>query len=170
MASPEVAIELLADYHDRTAFSCGKPALDDYLQRQARQDVRRRLAAVFVLSSERGSAQILGYYTLTATSVLVAELPEEQTRHIPYPEVPATLLGRLAVDSRFHRRGYGGSMLLDAGVRSVAPTAPASYAMIVDPIDREAALWYEHLGFIPLREHSNRLFIPLATLVRALTG
>jgi GNAT superfamily N-acetyltransferase len=165
--APEVVVQVLAGHHDRSTFSCGKPALDRYLQRQASQDVRRRLAAVFVLSVDPESPEILGYYTLAATAVLLAELPEDRVRNFPYPEVPATLLGRLAVDSRFHRRGYGGFMLLDAGVRATDTTAPASYAMIVDPIDEEAARWYEHLGFIPLQHQSNRLFIPHATLTRA---
>jgi hypothetical protein len=167
VASPKVAVALLDARHDRSAFSCGKPVLDRYLQRQASQDVRRHLAAVFVVTPEPAGAEILGYYTLTATSVLLAELPENLVRNFPYPEVPATLLGRLAVDSRFQRRGYGGFMILDAGIRAQAPAAPASFAMVVDPIDKEVALWYEHFGFIPLREQSNRLFIPLATLNRA---
>jgi len=168
VGSPEVAVALLRKGHDRSTFSCGKPPLDRYLQRQASQDVRRHLAAVFVLTSQPTSAEILGYYTLTSASVLLAELPVHQVSNFPYPEVPATLVGRLAVDSRFQRRGYGGFMLFDACIRAQAPTAPASFAMVVDPIDEDAALWYEHLGFIPLREQSNRLFIPLATLSRAL--
>jgi ribosomal protein S18 acetylase RimI-like enzyme len=169
MASPAVAVEVLARHHDRSVFSCGKLPLDRYLQRQASQDVRRNAAAVFVVSAHPGSPEIRGYYTLTATSVLLAEIPEGRVKHFPYPEVPATLLGRLAVDSRFHRQGNGGFMLLDAALRASAPAAPASFAMIVDPIDEEATLWYEPLGFIRLQRQSKRLFIPHATLIGALT-
>jgi hypothetical protein len=46
---PFLVIEPLGAHHDRTAFSCGEPALDAYLQRQASQDVRRRVAQVFVM-------------------------------------------------------------------------------------------------------------------------
>ena len=168
-SSPEVAIALLDEHHDKSTFACGKSALDRYLQRQASQDVRRHLAAVFVLTAQPVDAEVIGYYTLTATSVVLSDLPEGRARKVPYPEVPATLVGRLAVDSRFHKQGYGGFMLLDGALRASTPTAPASFAMVVDPIDKEAEQWYEHLGFIPLREHSNRWFIPLATLLRALT-
>jgi GNAT superfamily N-acetyltransferase len=166
---PAVGCELLARHHDRLGFSCGNAALDRYLQRQASQDVRRHLASVFVLSTGSG-VRILGYYTLTATSVLVADLPPDETRRIPYPEVPATLLGRLAVDSEFQGRGYGGYMLIDAGMRALSPSAPASFAMIVDAIDEAAAQFYSRFGFIAFHEQPGRLFIPLATLVRAVTG
>lgn len=42
---------------------------------------------------------VAGYYTLSLTSVNLAELPEQVARKLPrYPLVSATLLGRLAVD------------------------------------------------------------------------
>jgi predicted N-acetyltransferase YhbS len=126
---------------------------------------------VFVLTAGATSPKILGYYTLTATSVLVSELPPAAlTLRIPYPEVPATLLGRLAVDSEFQGQGYGGQMLIKAGFRALSPSAPASFAMIVDPIDEAAVQFYSRFGFIAFREQPGRLFIPLQTLVRAVTG
>jgi hypothetical protein len=55
------------------------------------------MAAPFVLVLPDGA--IAGYYTLSSTSVQLAELPEQPVRKLPrYPLVPATLLGRLAVD------------------------------------------------------------------------
>jgi len=58
------------------------------------------MAATFVLVAADGL--IGGYYTLSSTAVKLAELPNEVARRLPrYPLIPATLLGRLAVDSRF---------------------------------------------------------------------
>ena len=54
-------IEPLGSRHDRAAFSCGVAALDIYIQRQARQDMERNLAAVFVLTSD--GKTIAGFYT-----------------------------------------------------------------------------------------------------------
>ena len=62
------------------------------------------MAAPFVLLLPDGT--IAGYYTLSSTSVQLAELPAETVRKLPrYPLVPATLLGRLAVDRRQQGRG-----------------------------------------------------------------
>jgi hypothetical protein len=88
--------------------------LDRYLKQQAGQDARRRVAAPFVLV-ETGSMNICGYYTLSAFSIELAELPPDIAKQLPrYPVVPATLLDRLAVDSRFHSQKLGAFLLLDA--------------------------------------------------------
>ncbi len=53
--------ETLAKHHDRKSFNCGVPELDDYLQRRAGQDMRRCIAAVFVLVPEVEPNRIAGY-------------------------------------------------------------------------------------------------------------
>ncbi len=71
------------------------------------------MAALFVLLLPDGA--IGGYYTLSSTSVQLAELPAQTVRKLPrYPLVPATLLGRLAVDRRQQGKGYGRFLLADA--------------------------------------------------------
>ncbi|HEV7820450.1 MAG TPA: GNAT family N-acetyltransferase, partial [Burkholderiales bacterium] len=88
----------LAAAHDRQTFSCGAEPLDRYLQTQATQDVRRHIANCFVASPVESNV-VAGYYTLSAASIPVADLPEEQTRKLPRtPVLPAALIGRLAVD------------------------------------------------------------------------
>ena len=92
-------IQPLAKHHDRAAFSCGNEILDHYLKEMASQDARRHVAAPFVLVEKNSPKAILGYYTLSVLSVDVGELPVDVARKLPsYPVVPATLLGRLAVD------------------------------------------------------------------------
>jgi hypothetical protein len=68
-------IEPLGSHHDRTAFSCGVEALDRCIRTQAGQDTRKRVASCFVLTDEAGS--LAGYYTLSATSIALADLPPE---------------------------------------------------------------------------------------------
>src|SRR5260370_31116342 len=71
-----LAVEPLGRHHDRAAFSCDEPSLTDYLRKQARQDVDRDLASCWVLCTP-GDSAIIGYYTLTATSVDVSSLPPD---------------------------------------------------------------------------------------------
>lgn len=112
--APALRIEPLSDQHHRESFASGVEPLARYLRQQAGQDARRRVASCFVLVSDGGHVS-LGYYTLAATSIAVAELPEPLAKRLPrYPVVSATLMGRLAVDAGHQGRGLGEFMLLDA--------------------------------------------------------
>lgn len=151
--------------HDRQTFRCGSPVLDTYLQRQARQDSEKRVAAVFVLV-QPPTTRIVGYYTLSASTIPANEVPSDLARKLPrYPQLPVTLLGRLAVDQGFKGRGLGQFMLMDALHRSLRAAAGiAAMAVVVDAKDAAAAAFYQHFGFIPLNSTASRLFLPLATI------
>lgn len=144
------AIELLdTSRHERSAFSCGIDPLDRYLQSQASQDARRRVAAPYVLV-EPGAPHVLGFYTLSNTSLRAAELPAAFVRRLPrYPVLPATLLGRLAVDVRQRGRGLGTVLLLDA-LRRCLRSETASLAVVVDAKDDAAVSFYERHEFLRL--------------------
>jgi GNAT superfamily N-acetyltransferase len=148
--------------HDRAAFSCGKEPLDRCIRQQAGQDLRSRVAAVFVLC-DLGSPSIIGYYTLSAFTVLLRDLPEAQRKRLPrYPEVPTVLLGRLAVDERYAGQGWGKVLLLDALRRRLVESEQiAAAAVVVDAIDDSAQAFYEKYGFQPLldpeKEHAKRV-------------
>ncbi len=122
------------------------------------------MAAPFVLVLPEGG--IAGYYTLSATSVQLGELPEQTVRKLPkYPLVPATLLGRLAVDRRQQRKGYGRFLLADALFRA-AQNEIASFAVLVDAKDESARRFYERESFLPLPDQPMKLFRPMADIRR----
>jgi len=155
---------LLASTHEKKKFSCGKAMLDDYLHKQAKQDVKRKLSACFVLSND--DKEIKGYYTLSNSSIPRLQLPESIIRKLPpYKDLPVTLLGRLAVDYKFQGQKLGKDLLIDALKRcfDVASSSTASMAVIVDPIDQEAINFYSKFGFI-LLQNSRRMFLPMATI------
>jgi predicted GNAT family N-acyltransferase len=86
---------------------------DHYLHRQAGQDARRKVAAPFVMVGENNA--IVGYYTLSAYSVHLGELPDAIAKKLPrYPLLPSTLLGRLAIRSSSRGQNLGRFLLLDA--------------------------------------------------------
>ena len=160
---PPPVVEPLAAHHDRASFTCGEPALDVYIRRQASQDVRRRVAQVFVaLGDVPGS--IAGYYTLSAASFQKSRLPQALAKRLPHYPVPAVVLGRLAVDRTRQGRGLGEALLLDAIRRVVrAGTTIAVYAMIVDAKNDRAQAFYERYGFRAFADEQRRLFLPLET-------
>jgi len=93
-------------------------------------------------------------------------LPETTARRLPaYPLVPATLLGRLAVDRRHQGKGYGRFLLADACFRAVRSEI-ASFAMVVDAKDDGARGFYEREGFLGFPDQPMRLFRPMADIRR----
>ena len=159
--SDALIIEPLGRRHDRAAFSCGLPELDRYLARQAGQDVRRRIARVFVCTAGETDA-ILGFYTLSALSIDLASLPDQLSRKLPRHPVPCALIGRLAVDRSAHRRGLGRMLLADAVKRTVAAgDVVAMHALVVDAANDDAKRFYDRFGFEPLIDDPMRLFLPL---------
>ena len=158
-------VEALGKRHERGGFSCGSGALDRYLQQQARQDADKRVAAPFVLV-EPPSSRVFGYYTLSASVIHANELPEALASRLPrYPQLPVTLLGRLAIDVTLKRRGMGQFLLMDALWRSLgAATQIAAMAVLVDAKDQAAEAFYAHFGFIPLQQLPARLFLPMKTV------
>lgn len=163
MDEPALVIEPLRSRHDRAAFSCGESALDSYLQRQASQDIRRRVAQVFVALGD-APGKIAGYYSLSAASFEKDELPPALAKRLPHYPVPAAILGRLAVDRTCQERGLGETLLLDAIRRVVRASATlAVYAIVVDAKNDRTVGFYERYGFRPFATEQRRLFLPLET-------
>ncbi|PAY19144.1 GNAT family N-acetyltransferase [Rhodopirellula sp. SM50] len=159
-------IEALAN-HDRKAFDCGSPELNDYLAKRVSQDVRRRFTACFVMI-EKSSGEIAGYYTLSAGGVSIQDLPQHVATKLPrYPSVPVVRLGRLAVAKPHQGKKLGGLLLID-GIRRAVKSEIAAYAIVVEAKDENAIRFYEHYGFTAFSARSNSLFLPLQQAVRDL--
>jgi len=167
VSDPGYRVEPLRPSHDRAAFRCGVPELDDYFHHQASQDARRKVAAPFVMVDKSGA--IVGYYTLSAYGVYARELPDVVTKKLPrYPLLPATLLGRLAVSQGHRGRKLGRLLLIDAMHRSWKNAAEVlSIGVVVEAFDEEARAFYQHHEFMPLAEHPNKVFIVMGTVEKA---
>ncbi|MBE9241211.1 GNAT family N-acetyltransferase [Synechocystis salina] len=151
--------------HLRSSFCCGEAALDNYIQRQASQDLKKRMAAVFVLI-DSPNVEVLGYYTLSAYTVIVTALQENLGKRLPrYPQLPATLLGRLAVDSAHKGQGLGELLLVDALKKTLETSREiASLAVIVEALNQPARSFYLKYGFIPFQQEPMKLYLPLQSV------
>jgi len=150
--------------HDRAAFSCGVEALNTYLQKQASQDVKKHVAVVFVMTTD--GKNIAGYYTLSQYSVRLDDVSPEVAKKLPrYPNVPVTLLGRLAVSEAWKGQKLGTLLLMDALYRCLKGSKElASAGVIVDAKDEAAAGFYKKFGFMELPKVEKRLFLPIGTI------
>jgi GNAT superfamily N-acetyltransferase len=110
--------------------------------------------------------RILGYYTLSAYGIRITELPLQLSRKLPkYPLIPATLLGRLAVDREYRGQKFGRLLLMDALHRSRENTVRvASVGVVAEAIDEAARKFYLHHEFTPLHECPGKVFIAMGTI------
>jgi GNAT superfamily N-acetyltransferase len=139
--------------------------LDRYLQKQAKQDLRRRISRVFVATIANDPKKVVGYYTLSTLSIDLSQLPEKMARKLPKHPVPAALIGRLTVCRDARGQGIGRVLLADAIKRTLAVGRQiAIYAMVVDAIAGEANTFYEQFGFTRLGVDGRRLFLPLRSI------
>jgi GNAT superfamily N-acetyltransferase len=164
-------IERIRWDHRRDALNCGAPELDQYLQKYARQNDVSDLARAYVAVVADEPLRVIGYYTLSAAQVDFEALPPEHRRKQPKYPIPATRIGRLAVDQSFQNAGLGSMLLFDAFRRVSTVSAEIGIkAVIVDARDDQAKGFYRHFGFIELLNTPLALFLPIETVRRAITG
>ena len=157
-------IETLGSEHDRSGFVSGVEPLDRYFREQVTQDMRRRVTACYV-ALEAATRKIVGYYTLAAGSIPLANVPEPLAKRLPrYSSVPVARLGRLAVDQGYRGQKLGAALLWDAVMRAHRSEV-AVFALVVDAKDDQAAAFYRHHGFVAFDSLPNRLILPLTNRV-----
>lgn len=147
--------------HDRSAFSCGKPPLDDYIRKYALQNQERGYGKTYVAVRDR-SLVVDGFFTLAMTSVAFANLPEGLRKRCPKYPMPAALLAQLAIDRGSQGQGLGETLLFEAVQRLVtASEIVAARAIVVKAIDDDAARFYGKYGFLPLLDLPGQLYLPM---------
>lgn len=151
--------EPLGVEHQLEGFDCGKPALDDWLLRHARQAQGSGSAKTFLVAE---GARVAGYFSLTVGQVDTLDAPERIRKGMGQYPVPVVILARLAVSRQDQGRGMGFGLLQDAIRRTMLIAEQAGIrAMLTHPIDEEAAKFYTRFGFIasPLREQQLLLLL-----------
>ena len=158
LSSPEP----LQPQHQLRDFDCGKPALNDWLHRHARQAQGSGSAKTFVVAD---AGRVAGYFSLTVGQIDTLEAPERIRKGMgqyPVPVVGAVILARLAVAQQDQGRGIGVGLLQDAIRRTTLIAEHAGIrAMLTHPIDQDAAKFYARFGFVasPLREQQLLLLL-----------
>jgi cytidyltransferase-like protein len=154
----------LNNEHDRAAFDCEEPSLNDFLKRYARQNDQKGLGRTFV-AVRPGDRKIYGYYTISSGSVQFDTIPEKLPR---YP-IPVAHLGRLAVDRQAKGQGLGKALLADALKRvSAVADQLGMYAVEVFALNEAARDFYLKFGFRPLLDDRQHLYLPMSFIRKQL--
>ena len=146
--------------HVLSSFDCGKPSLNEFLQRHAFDKQTAFLSRTYVVARER---VVVAYYTLVHVSVSQETTPKKLGRGMP-SVIPAMLLARLAVDKTAQGHGLGRSLLTDALRRTWAVMEKGAAPVrlfIVDAIDEEARAFYERfeVDMLVSSQNPRRLFL-----------
>ena len=169
MSVPDWREEPIAKKHDRAAFDCGDPALNDFLRRHARQSHDKGASKTFLAISNLDGKTILGYYSLCPASLEYARAPEAVRKGLARHDLPVFRLARLAVDRLVQGQGLGGQLILAAGRRCLLAAAEVGgLALLIDAKNERAARWYSSYGATALADTLLSLVLPLATIQSAI--
>ena len=134
---------------DRGSFDCGRESLNQWFWRHAWANQQSGASRTSLVCDSANGA-IVGYVSLSAAQIERAYLPKSDQRNRPDP-LPAILLGQLAVDVRYQRRGYARSLLffaLETGVRFSRDIG--CFCLLTHPLDDGVRAFYRGFGFIDL--------------------
>lgn len=145
--------------HELEGFDGGKPSLDDWLLRHARQAQASGSAKTYVVTD---STRVAGYCSLTVGQIDTLEAPDRMRKGMGGYPVPVVILARMAVARQDQGRGIGVGMLQDAIRRTLAVAEHAGVrALLTHPIDEDATRFYLRFGFetSPAREQQLLLLL-----------
>lgn len=151
----------IAPEHELAAFDSGQPSLDEWLKRRALRNHQSGASRCFVACT---GADVVGYYSLSAGAIGHESAPKAMRRNMPDP-LPVLLLGRLAVDKRYHNQGLGSALLRDAMMRAVAVACEAGvFAILLHALTPEAKQFYLSRGFVQSPLQPMTLMMTLETV------
>jgi GNAT superfamily N-acetyltransferase len=151
----------LTEHHLTDGFSCGTDSLDQWLKRRGLNNQIQGASRTYVVCD---GARVVAYYALASGAVMSGDATGRFRRNMPDP-IPVVVLGRLAVDRTLQGKGFGRSLVRDAGMRVIqAADAIGIRGMTVQALSDDAKTFYEKVGFEPSPLDPNLLMISLADL------
>jgi GNAT superfamily N-acetyltransferase len=142
------APEPITTTHSLDNFDCGIQVLNQWLKRQALANESSGASRTFVICENHPIKQhVIGFYTLATGSVRRGDAPGRIKRRMPDP-IPVMILGRLAVDLHWQKKGMGAGLLKDGVLRTHTVAKQAGIrALIVHALSDKAKNFYLHYGF-----------------------
>ena len=156
--------------HYRNNFSCGTPALDEFIRAQASQAQNKYLSSTHVLTGSSLPPQgevrtVVVYVSLVTSDLPLIECPDKIKKLTNHPRIPVLLLARMGVDSSHQKNGLG-EFLLKFALECAWKINQLSgcYAVVVDAKDEKIKRFYSKYGFTELLDNPLRLYLPVATI------
>jgi GNAT superfamily N-acetyltransferase len=151
--------------HDLEDFQSGEEALDSWLRDRALDNMATGASRIYVICPS-SSLKVIGYYAICMGQILNQDVTGSMRRNMPR-QIPAVILGRLAIDKKWQGEGLGKALLNDAVQRSArAAQEVSARLLIVHAISAQAETFYLHHGFIRLPIETPTYAIDLIKFAR----
>lgn len=138
---------LLTSDHALEGFDCGKPALNEWLLRRGLGNQSSGTSRAWVVVETPGG-HVVAFYASSTASVLRSAAPARFRRNQP-EELPAILLGRLAVDRDHAGRGLGAALLKHFMLKAIEVAGTVGVRLVlVHAKDEDAKRFYARYGFV----------------------
>jgi len=142
-------------------FDCDESFLNQWLKKRAFKNHASGASRCFVLCA---GADVIGYYSLSAGAISHEAASKTMQRNMPNP-LPVLLLGRLAVDKRYHNQGIGQALLRDAMLRAVNVASDAGvFALLVHTLSDQTKQFYLSRGFVESPLQPMTLLMTIETI------
>lgn len=162
--------------HDRAAFSCGVPQIDNYLKLTAKKGSKADVVRIWIILDKKEN--IVGFYGINMHAIHVNEMPASYAQKaMRHGTLPVAFIAMIGVDEKQQGNGIGSALVADALSRIGRVSDDiGTCAVLLDVFDdgdektvSRRKTYYEKFGFAPLPDQPLRLFMPIQT-VKALSG
>lgn len=150
-----IEIRALRSDDKRDAFRSGDVELDRFFHKFAGQNqFRLHIGTTYIAIR---NSEILGFATVSATSITIRDLPKSIRTRLPKYPLPALRLARLAVAASARQEGIGKQLL--KAVFQIAHEMSDSAGCVAVVVDAkpEAIDFYQRFGFEPIDIISGHL-------------
>lgn len=137
-------VEPLTEKHELDEFRSGEASLDEWVAERAWANQLAGFSRTYVTTD---GVRVVGYYAISSFAILRADATRRARKQGPR-QIPAILLGRLAVDEEHQGHGLGAGLLRHAMELTVAASeAIGVRVLVLNAIHDRAADFYRRFGF-----------------------
>jgi len=162
-----ITVPLDKKKHKRNLFDCGVDALNNHLCVMASQQSDKDNTRTFVLEDMQNPESIIGYYTLTMTTLDLSLLPQRQQKKHKNAQ-SGSLIARLAVDKHYAKQGFGEWLLIDALKKLLSANEAVALPLVIVDAKAGAIQFYKKFGFVAFNNTPHKLFMTIADVKASL--
>lgn len=143
--------------HNLSSFSCLSNELNDFLKMDALNDQDHLISRTNLCFWNN---ELVGFFTLIADTIEAKAVTDGLERY-EYRKYPGVKIARLAVDSRFEKRGIGTYLLLAAIGKTLSVCDSIGCRYILVDSKKDSIGFYQKNEFKLVEKYKNREFIPM---------
>jgi len=173
----EIEIRKLEKRDNREDFNSGDIEIDRFFIKFAGQNQFKHKIGTTYVAVERDSQKILGYATVSASSLRVKDLKVSEFKKFPNYPLPIFRIARLGVDKRYQSQGVGKKLLQRMLYLAIEMAELIGcIGVFVDAKD-DAVNFYKKFGFeivpvvdgeLPTKPTQTVMYLSLQTIYKAL--